>query len=223
MIVTPKQLAEALGITDGTMRKHVFRGKVVKSGKYIDLNHAVNKEYILNQTDGKGLDYTKIPKGKTTKTTPVVNEEPGIKLDSIDIPTPSNGHESSLLMEKRKMEIQKLKSQIRMDNMKYQKMKGELLPTELVEKIMTINMRSLLATIEHENENLASVWVEVLGGNRTHLTKMISEMRTLLQRAVEDGREKSAQDIKAAIKEYALVREYAEKKKIENQVKMKMQ
>ncbi|MEA1784731.1 hypothetical protein U1E44_01385 [Arenibacter sp. GZD96] len=56
MKLTRKNFATALGIDMNLLRTHIHRKKIITSGNYIETTE--NEKYILQQTNGKGLDLT---------------------------------------------------------------------------------------------------------------------------------------------------------------------
>ena len=219
MFLEPKDFAKAIGISYATLRKHIQRKKVYKSGDLIDTDYELNKPYIITQTNGKGLDLSKInainegqkkvskPKNIEEPKKPEPKEPPKTK-----IVTNEERIQLSLELQQKEINLEKAKNENELKRIEIAKRSGELMPLELVEKIFSINIQTLLRTIENENENLASVWLEILGGDRSHLSKMIKEMREIIQRSVSETEEKSAEDIKTAIKDYAEVRGRGQRK-----------
>lgn len=206
MFLNPKDFAIALGIKESTLRQHIKRKKLFKSGRKIDTDFEPNKVYIHEQSDGKGLDFTKISNRKSSKTKKVENTGPDVKLDeenSKPAPTKDELNLNSWMMRKKKADSEKAEKENQLKDIELAKKRGELIPTELVRTIMTVNIQTIIRSFEIESDNIASIYCEILGGDRSHLAEMVSKMREHLQKAIIEAKEKSASDIKNAIKLYA--------------------
>ncbi|MCK0148387.1 hypothetical protein MWU78_22330, partial [Arenibacter sp. F26102] len=87
-----------------------------------------------------------------------------------------------------------------------EKIRGELMPVEMVQKIMVINIQSVFREFESGCENIASVYCEILGGDRDHLARMVKEMRQVLEDSIKNAKDKSKVEIQTIIKDYAVTR-----------------
>ena len=92
------------------------------------------------------------------------------------------------------------------------KIAGKLLPVELVEKIFTINIQGVFKTFEGELENIASIYVEVLGGSRTELAEIIGKQREVLAKAIQKAKDDAEHEIEIAVDDYKQVRSRGERK-----------
>ncbi len=214
MLIKPNDFAIALGIKPSTLRQHIAREKVYKSGKFIDTDFQLNREYIIEQTNAKGLDLSLLPERNKNHSQTVSNYSPEIRL-----PAPEGINESpfkpevdSITMQKKAADLEKVKKDIQLKAIQLQKTQGKLIPIELMEKILVINIQSLIRGMEGANENIASIFVERLGGNGKDLADMHKMMRVELDKTIKDVKKKSAEDIKLAIEEYTDTRNRGERK-----------
>ena len=206
MLLEPKDFATALGIKPGTLRQHIHRGYVAKSGSYIDTEVPGNREYIQEKTDNRGLDITRIPKKEKKKKTIDKVGAPQIKTEQISIDTSQTEEVDSLTMAKRKADLQKAETEAKIKSMQLQKMSGELIPIELMQSIFTINLQGIFRSFEKEAEVIATVFCEIMGGGGTELNKLTKELTEHIHKAIQTAKVNTESDIKAAIKEYSQIR-----------------
>lgn len=219
MFLSPKEFAIACGVAYSTLRKHVSRGKVHKSGDFIDTDYELNKNYVDEQTNGTGLDLAKIkseskssppkkngPSKKDKPKPPDVDESPS----SIE-PTREEILANSLTLRRKKADLELAERNSELKRLEIQKKMGELMPIELVENILTVNIQTVFRSFEAEAENVASIYCDVLG-DRSQLSEMVGQMREHLQKTISEVKSKAADEVKKAIMEYTEVRSRGEKK-----------
>lgn len=221
MLLSPKDFAIAVGISYGTLRKHIQRKKVYKSGDFIDTDLDANARYIAEQTEHKGLSLEKLKSQKTKsggsqKKKPDRKVAPPAQADpdppEVKGPTREQIIHDELSLRQKKAAAEKAERENQLKLLEIQKKMGELMPIEMVEKIMTVNIQSIFRSFETECENIASVYCEILGGDREHLSEMVAQMREHLQKTINDVKDKSAREVKAVIKDYAEVRGRGQRK-----------
>lgn len=225
MLISVKDFAKAIGKSYGTVRQHINRKKVFKSGDFIDTEYELNKQYILSETNGKGLDFTKIEESeireqpaieskKTPKPAVVAKPSPPPQKEVRPASEPNQEEviKWNLDLRKKQADAEKAERDNELKKIEIQKKMGKLMPIELVEKILTVNIQSIFRAFETEADNIASVYCEILGGDRTHLSEMADQMRKHLQKAILETKTQAADEVKHAIKEYAEVRSRGERK-----------
>ncbi|MBO0323038.1 hypothetical protein J0X14_12085 [Muricauda sp. CAU 1633] len=212
MLITPKQLAEAIGINLPTLRKHIQRDKLRKSGKFIDTEFPLNNEYIITQTNGKGLDLNKVEKREIKQLKDVGNLSPAKSNKAIEVEPTKTKEYDSFELRKRKADAEKAERDNELKKIEIQKKMGKLMPVELMEKILVINVQSVFRSFEAEAENIASTYCEILGGDRSHLSEMTKRMREHLDASIKKTKKIAFREIKIAINDYAEVRSRGERK-----------
>jgi len=202
-LLSTKDFCKVSGVKTGTLRQHLNRGKVVKTNNHIDTEHPTNVVYLQEQWEkyGKPVQEPVISKGKTPGQ--------GITAESLNIPLSKNTDltyrkklADALISERRATELQ----------LKNQKLQGKLMPVEMVEKTLVINIQSVFRNFEASCENIASIYNERLGGDRATLAEMISRMRQELERSIKSAKEMSGKEIKGLMVEYQETRSRGEKK-----------
>ena len=94
-----------------------------------------------------------------------------------------------------------------------EKMMGQLMPVDLVEAILKINIQDIFKTFESSCINLASIYCDVLaGGDREKLAEIVGKMRSELSRTIKRIEQSAAQEIENAVENYADTRSRGEKK-----------
>lgn len=221
MLLSPTDFANALGIPYNRLKQHIFRKKVCKSGDWIDTDFPANASYIQEQTEGKGLDLKKIngqasegpgrvkKKGKGKVAPPEPAQAKEVKVEG---PTQQEIVFHDLNLRQKQAAAEKAERENQLKLLEIEKKMGELMPIDMVEKILTINIQTVFKSFENECENIASVYCEILGGDRTHLSDMVNQMREHLQKTINEIKDKAAAEVKSVIKEYAEVRGRGQRK-----------
>jgi hypothetical protein len=227
MLLNLKDFSKATGVSYDTLRQHLRRKKVYKSGDFIDTEFNLNQLYINDQTNGKGIDLSKITFNETTnentktktkskpdqdkKTSkPKVESPPDVRVDSSVSQEDIMHH--SLNLRKKRADAEKAEKENELKSLEIAKKMGELMPIDMVEKILMVNIRTIVRESVNEWENIASVYCEILGGNRSHLSQMVEQMNKHMDKMVKDVKKKSGDEIKQVIKDYAEVRSRGQRK-----------
>lgn len=209
-LLSPKDFADFSGVKIDTLRQHIKRGKVEKKGRHIDTEHPTNIIYLNEQWAKNGKPKPDLPVEvlqEETQNSPTFQDAPINKREKAIAERASDWalrkkKADALIAERRAQELY----------LKNQKLQGELMPVELVQKVLVINIQSVFRSFESSAENVASIYNERLGGNRAALTEMITRMREELERAIGTAKKKSREEITGLMKEYAATRSRGEKK-----------
>jgi hypothetical protein len=118
----------------------------------------------------------------------------------------------SLNLRKKRADSEKAEKENELKSLEIAKKMGELMPIDMVEKILMVNIRTIVRESVNEWENIASVYCEILGGNRSHLSQMVEQMNKHMDKLVKDVKKKSGDEIKQVIKDYAEVRSRGQRK-----------
>ena len=206
-LLSTKDFADFSGVKIVTLRQHIRRGKVEKSGSHIDTEHPTNVVYLQEQWAKNGKPKNPIPdeneyeENSSFENTPLNKAEQSIAVKAGDWALRKKKADA-LISERRAQEL----------FLKNQKLQGELMPIELVQKVLVINIQGVFRSFESSAENIASIYNERLGGDRAALTEMTTRMREELERAIYSAKQQSQAEITALMKEYAATRARGEKK-----------
>jgi DNA polymerase III delta subunit len=93
------------------------------------------------------------------------------------------------------------------------KLMGSLMPVDLVEAILKVNVQDIFKTFENSCVNLASIYCDILaGGDRTKLAEITKKLRIELSSVIERVKQSAAQEIENVVEDYAESRSRGEKK-----------
>lgn len=217
MFLDRKSFAKAVNVKLATLRVHIKRKKVFESEGYIDTEFDKNKIYITEQTKGKGLNLSAINERTKDVEKEVVSKKPEIPIVTTSKPKKPKSKNSDnqtvdLFKEKQLADLEKVQKDIELKSIEIEKKQGRLMPIEMVQKILTINIQSILRTFESECENVISIAVERLGGDRSDIADLGDRMRKSLHTSIQNVKQKSGEEIEAVIKEYSVVRSRGERK-----------
>lgn len=206
-LLSTKDFADFSGVKIATLRQHIKRGKVEKLGTHIDTEHPVNVVYLNEQWAKNGKPKNDPTVNYEVEERPTFEDAP---LKKVERSIASKAGDWAL----RKKEADALISERRAQELylKNQKLQGELMPIELVQKVLVINIQGVFRSFESSAENIASIYNERLGGDRAALTEMVTRMREELERAIDSAKRKSKEEISGLMREYAATRSRGEKR-----------
>lgn len=218
-----KEFSAATGIKIGTVRAHISRKKILRDAEgYIDTDLEHNRLYIKEQTKGRGIfsiESVSEKKAAPEKTSKKDSKNPESEQKSIvfhDKRTLEQKSRDKVLedidLRKKKAELKKAERDAELKKLEIEKKAGRLLPVELVQKIMTINIQSIFKNFDNESDRIAGIFTEVFGGGRSELADITKRMRESLSVAINKAKEDSKFEIEHAIDEYSEVRSRGERK-----------
>lgn len=122
--------------------------------------------------------------------------------------------DSMLEMERRKKEadVRLVERNAELKQMELEKKAGNTLPLDLVNKILVINLQSILTNFLLETENMVTVTVEELGGNRADVVRITHKLNQIFKKTVEVTKSNTLREIESAVSEYSEVRSRGERK-----------
>ena len=228
-LVTRQEWADLCGKPLNYINTYIGRKKIsVLSNKMIDTENELNKifkknckklnaappketkkptsfkeviENVMPETSKEMLDeiFTKPETAKEKKLREAQNEEDEEKL--------------SWDMRKKIADALKAERAAELAQLQVDKMMGALMPTELVETILRVNIQDILKTFENSCINLASIYCTILAkGDRTKLAEITGKLRIELASIVKRTEASAAQEIEGVIEEYSEARNRGERK-----------
>jgi len=211
MILNREEFRKGCGVKLSTFKSDKRRGHfVVDDDNTINTDNPKNKEYIHKKTKGEGIDLFAItgeePKEKPSSPKDVVVNNTRSKTVSKSKPV------GDLFKQKQLADLEKVKKDIELKQIDIEKKMGKLMPIDMVDTIFTINIQTILRSFESECENVISICVERLGGDRADISDLGDKMRELLHKTINNVKSKSKEEIEAVIKDYAVVRSRGERK-----------
>lgn len=193
-----KEFADAYGIKESTVKSYIFRKQLQRDANgLIDTENDRNKLFILEmqlKPNGK----KKVEKEVVSKSKKEVQQKISFEEKQI----------IDLDHRKRIAETEAKERESELKRIQLEKIAGNLMPVELVEKILVINIQSIFKNFESEMENLARVYVP----DRDLLAQAISDQKELLSKIIAKTKEDSSIEIENAINEYQETRSRGERK-----------
>lgn len=176
------------GFTTRDLAVYIRRGKVLMSGDFIDDQHPVNKEFLSNRQSKTPPKYEP-PLPVLRSIRPDTGDQDSEDYDYQEDDEPGAGGESgySLNNKKTQKQIEKLEVDTRLQELKEQKMRGELIPVDLVQSLFRAHTQSILTTQKDGIEELLiNLSVEArLKGDQ------LAKLRGKMVKILNDGVEKS--------------------------------
>jgi hypothetical protein len=177
--------AKLCGLTTGNLTNYIKRNKVLMSGDFIDDQEPINKDFLANRQSK----------------TPPKYEPPSPVLRSIRPDTGDQDEEDenddyqddqdsgySLNNKKTKMQIAKLEVDTRLQELKEEKMRGELIPVDLVINVFRSHTQSIVTSMKDGIEDLLinfSVEARLKGDQLASLRgKMVGILNTGVEKSV---------------------------------------
>lgn len=193
-----KEFADAYGIKESTVKSYIFRKQLQRDANgLIDTENDRNKLFIL--------EMQLKPSGKKKVENEVVSKSKKEVQQKISF------EEKQIIYldhRKRIAETEAKERESELKRIQLEKIAGNLMPVELVEKILVINIQSIFKNFESEMENLARVYVP----DRDLLAQAISDQKELLSKIIAKTKEDSSIEIENAINEYQETRSRGERK-----------
>jgi len=114
---------------------------------------------------------------------------------------------------KRKADVIKAETDSELKKLQLEKMMGKLIPVDLMQGILKINIQNIFMSFDNELVNIASIYCDVMaGGDRSKLSDIVHKMRENLGRIISDTKLNAAKEIEGVINEYSEVRSRGERK-----------
>ena len=235
-ILTRAEFAATCNRTVLVINTNISRNKISvipPKGKMIDSENPLNKIFKKNclQLDKKRLEEEKTKK-KEAKVEEQTVKEPE-KLEEVyektveiftkqETPVQRKRREKqnsedaeSVNWDARKKKADALKADraAELAQLQVEKMMGNLMPVDLVEMILKVNIQDIFKTFENELINLGSIYCDILaGGNRDKLAEIVTKLRMKLSETIKRIELTAAQEIENTVEDYAEVRSRGERK-----------
>lgn len=170
--------AKKVGTTTGNLANEAKRGKLVYSGKYVDDQHPLNKEYIKHRREllkkkGKKID---------TKVKPIPLNQIK-KADLVDDSPVSITKQAELKMLKDEQDIRRKQLAADLAELEYQRKIGSSIPTELVEQVISLMGQEFLNSFN----NAASALLDEISHRKKLKPKERAELKGRLVEIINDA------------------------------------
>jgi len=192
-ILSLEEFGVSIGMSYDTVKKNAQRGNIVKNsdGK-VDTDNPKNKVFYdkkkaqlsLKPSSGAGVS---AEKSKTDKPTGLTGSQK-VYAD-LDLRTKIATAEAK----ERENEIKRIQ---------LEKQAGNLLPVDLCEKIIVINVQAILKSFQSERENMTRIFIERFGGNRKDLVEINTALDKIMDVAISKAEKDAFVEIDNAVNEY---------------------
>lgn len=195
-IVSLKEFAELMGMPYNTAKINSQRGNIIKGtdGK-IDTENAVNRLFFDKQ---KAKISTKPDKKVSEKAEPTTKKR-------VERPTGLTANQKQYVDIDLRTKIATAEAKEREAELKriqLEKMAGNLLPVDLVEKIVIINIHAILKGFRSERENMTSILIERFGGNRRDLVEINAMLDKSMDVVIKKAEKQANHELEQAISVY---------------------
>ena len=199
-----KDFVKSFAVKEGTVKSWLHRKKLQRDAEgLIDTENPVNKLLISEmqlKANGNLLVNSSAKKSKKVESS----------SEQLEIPlTESQKQYQEIDYRTRVATAEAKEREAELKRIQLEKLAGNLMPIELVERIFTINIQNIFKNIEGELENLASIYIP---NDREALSLAIQRQKELLVKIVEKSKEDAGIEIENAVNEYAETRSRGERK-----------
>lgn len=201
-----KQFGDAYGIKESTVKSYVHRKQLQKdSDGFIDTEIDTNKLFIMEMQLKINNGIVKKSDESTSKIKTVAPEKPtGL--------TASQKAYADVDFRTREAQAQVKERESELKRIQLEKLAGNLLPLDLVEKCLVINIQAIIKGFKTERENMARVMVERFGGTRKDLVEINAELDKILDVAIKKAKKDAEFELDNAVSDYQEVRSRGERK-----------
>lgn len=205
---TRKDIEHIYNVKPATLRKWISRKKfIVGEDGHIDSNNVQNNRflnYIEKTYKNVEVSAKKEPKKEPDDTAHIA----AVPKKLTDSEKQSLALFDSYEIQKKKVDIELKQRQIELKELEIEKKAGRLLPIDLIEKILTINNRSIFVNMEHFSRNQAAM----MATDREELAVLEKELQKNLKTTVDKAKLDMQADLESAINEFMETRRPGEKK-----------
>jgi hypothetical protein len=197
-LLSIKEFGESMGMSYDTTKKNVSRGNIIKGtdGK-IDTENAVNKLYFDNQIALGGTKNAKTPAKKIDK-----RDEKKTLSEKPRLLTKDQQVLLDIELRKKRADVDLVERSSELKRIQLEKQAGNLLPLDLVEKCLVINIQSIIKGFKTERDNMSRIVVEKFGGTRKDLVEVNLELDKILDMVVKKAKKEASYELENAINTY---------------------
>lgn len=218
--VTTIQFAELAGMAIQNLHVYKNRGKINVMDEesdghcYVDLDDPLNAHFLATRTAKLGnviraedIDPKKLPKSTIRKLTVKKannkirkeRKKPRAKQELIKPVTEYEKHKT-----------EKMQQDAELAKLRLEQLKGRVIPINETQMIFGLHFANVSAEFYNAVDNYTVIVVDKLGGGRKELAHFRSKLREIVNKAVEDAKEKTRKEIQQKAEEYAKSRRIGE-------------
>ena len=198
-ILKRSALAKHIGRSYAIVTVNVQRGHLVSldTGE-IDTDDPTNQAWILKYLPASEY-ILPVTKNKPAKPTPVVLEKKQQGQDKFDLD-----------LAKKKADIEKVHGEIRLQKLKEAKLRGEMVPIDLMRTTLEVHTRSIVTAMKDGMEDLLLQVSSEFRGSSEQLSRLRGIVITILNAQVDKSVEATKKQLRVLANDYAERKEVGE-------------
>lgn len=209
--VTKSEFARLAGRENSRwLYPYVKKGHVVLNGDFVDVTHPVNVVFLNRWKQRPVKKMSKFKKFDETPSVPEKQPEPNIKpfsKEAKEIDTSVFDREDEL----RELELKKKKVDLELSEEKLRKVKGEVVPVDLVKSLFQQFGKSSTAAFSTAADNLMMKFQKRLNISRDDMANMREELIESTNEAIDEAADDSIKSLKTIVSEYSQKRGIGER------------
>lgn len=216
MKLTIRQFSEKYKLLPQSVNKYVERGKLIaalsmvkgKNIKTIDENNILNKQFIIRQLSKIDSKNNPAPEPKKTTTKKTQAHKTDKKPHQKKVSVQKKPKKTTKVIEDKEIfeqvkELQaidrrrsdKLKIEIQLKELEYQKKLGKLMPTDTVNNIFNVALKTFCTKFYHSAKAISKQTVGELGGTIEDSSKIENSLITIINSTIEESIQESKKSL----------------------------
>ncbi len=210
-LLSRSEFGKLVGKTRNLIAYHVSKNKLLETetetGKKLDTTEPINRAWLHEN------GFSNVPKHSEYKTKTISTHKP----NTIDVSELVKDKKTKELIDwdVRKKEADTIlqEKKIESEQLKIDKLAGELMPIDLVQKLITINIQNVYKIMTQNHDRMASKYCSILApGNREMISKIRDEMDIMLNDVVDDTKDTVILEIEKLIHTFSATRTKGQRK-----------
>lgn len=194
-IYTRSDFAKECGVSEAYIGVYIGRGKVVlTSDGQVDSKQRDNFDFLRKQLDKK--------KDKQVKET-VISAHISTNTAKNNVLEQEEVDGYDLSMRKKAIDIEKVEVDVRLAKLKEEKLRGELIPVEIVKGLFLQHSQSILTEFKNSVENFITVIAKRKELNINEVAEIRGEIVQAINTAVDKAVDASKKNVNNIIKEFS--------------------
>jgi hypothetical protein len=217
---TRKQLSELLTLDWNNKSNRDKIGMWVKRGSIIE------KDGLIDDTDPQNLYWIKKQQEKEPKES--IKQDPQKEVpDSVDKPPVAVADHKQkkikagapvkditkydLEVEFKELSIEKLKVDTRLQELKEDKIRGEVIPIEIVKTVFAQHSQNIITEFKNSVENILTIFAKKKSLNGNEVAEIRGQMVSTINLAVDKAVDSSKKNLTHIVKEFSIKKEVGER------------
>jgi hypothetical protein len=209
--VSIQEFGDLIGKSHYWVHQYIKRGKIIKSGEHIDTNYIVNEAFLKKWQSGT-VKASANPRGRRSKE---VDESapPEIPKQKLFKPPPEPPKPSGFEMdaELKEFELRKKKADAELAEEKLRKVRGEVIPSDLIKSVFERYSRSAHMAFKNAAENLLQEIQQLSGLSNKEMADLRSRIIPITNEGIKEAFETALSEVDLIVDEYSQKRGIGEK------------